>query len=70
MDTVILKVGGMVCDGCAANVERTIAEIAGVSLCTVSYASHQATVQYHPHQVDLSTIRRLVEEVGFTVQPL
>ncbi len=70
MATVIFKVGGMMCDGCATNVDRTLVSIPGIASVSVSYAREQATVQYNPQQVGISAIRAEVEEMGFTLQPL
>ncbi|MGF1537384.1 MAG: heavy-metal-associated domain-containing protein [Elainellaceae cyanobacterium] len=67
MTTVIFKVGGMVCDGCATNVDRTIAGIPGILNCRVNYASEQAMVQYDPNQVGIPAIQSEVEDMGFTL---
>lgn len=70
MNTVTFKVGGMVCDGCAANVERTLATLQGIANCQVNYANEQATVQYNPQQIAAAAIQAEVEAVGFTLQRL
>ncbi|MGF1516071.1 MAG: heavy-metal-associated domain-containing protein [Elainellaceae cyanobacterium] len=70
MTTITFKVGGMMCDGCATNVNRTITSIPGIASCSVSYASEQATVQYDAQQVGAADIQVEVEEMGFTLQRL
>ncbi|MEL6221254.1 MAG: heavy metal-associated domain-containing protein [Cyanobacteria bacterium J06626_14] len=68
MIKTVFKIGGMVCDGCASNVERTMLGIPGIISCTVNYSSEQATIQYNPKHVDIVTIQQEVEDVGFTIQ--
>ncbi len=62
-----LPVEGMSCASCVANVERALREVPGVRDVRVSLATEQAVVEVDPGQVDVSDLRRAVEEVGYRV---
>ncbi|RMF63754.1 MAG: heavy metal translocating P-type ATPase [Calditrichaeota bacterium] len=56
----ILRVTGMHCAGCAANVEKSLNRVEGVSQATVTFASENAVVVHDPV---LAPMERLVEAV-------
>lgn len=62
---VTLPVGGMTCAACARRVERTLAQMEGVSHASVNLATEKATVSYDPRAVKLSDMRREVEKAGY-----
>lgn len=70
MTTTIFKIGGMLCDGCATNVDRTITSVPGILNCSVNYAIEQAIVQYDPSRVSIAAIQAEVEDMGFTLRRL
>ncbi len=64
---ITLPIAGMHCAGCAANVERAIKELDGVSNVAVNFALNTATVEYDPDKTRLEEIVRRIEEVGYSV---
>ncbi|MDO5553425.1 MAG: heavy metal translocating P-type ATPase [Planctomycetia bacterium] len=60
---------GMRCAGCAANVERTVSQIAGVTAVQVSLASHRMLVSYQSPDPSEEIVRR-VSTLGFSAQEL
>ncbi|SFM79493.1 heavy-metal-associated domain-containing protein [Methanolobus profundi] len=67
MITEIIKIEGMMCGHCQANVEKSIAAITGVSEVKVDLEAKQATVTFDPSAADLDTIKAAVTEAGYTV---
>ncbi|MEM9908220.1 MAG: heavy metal-associated domain-containing protein [Cyanobacteria bacterium P01_D01_bin.44] len=70
METLKLKVGGMACGGCADNVQTKLAALPGVTQCSVSYDTKQATLQYNPSQVSLAQMQAAVKSDDFSLEPL
>lgn len=62
-----LRVSGMVCEVCAANIEKTLRTQAGVRSARVSFPQSAAEVEYDPSQVSLSQIRGLIEKAGYQI---
>ncbi len=62
---VTLPIEGMSCASCVANVEGALRALPGVRAVRVSLATEHATVDYDPASVDLSAMRRAVEEIGY-----
>jgi len=62
-----LKIGGMHCAGCVNSIQNHITEIEGVTKCEVNLAAEKATLEFDPTVTDLSTIERVVEEIGYKV---
>ncbi|WP_340820404.1 copper ion binding protein [Methanolobus sp. WCC4] len=67
MTTETIKIEGMMCGHCKANVEKSIAAIAGVSEVKVDLEAKQATVTFDPSVADLETIKAAVADAGYTV---
>ncbi len=59
---IIYNVEGMNCNHCAANVEKAIAEVAGVEHVEVSLHEKTASIQGNPNEAD---ILQAVESIGF-----
>jgi copper chaperone len=67
METVTMKVKGMTCGGCVANVQRVLKKLEGVGKVDVSLEKQQATVEYIPEKVDTAHLRSAIEDAGFEV---
>lgn len=61
-DTVVLKISGMTCGGCASAVTRALSAVPGVSKAQVDLASECATVTGAARAEDLI---HAVETAGF-----
>jgi copper chaperone len=65
METVELKVEGMMCGGCVNSVTRTLKAVAGVENVEVSLEEARAKVTYDPARSGLADLKRAVERAGF-----
>ena len=68
METVVLTVGGMSCEGCVRSVREVLAGSAGVAQAEVDLAAAQARVQFDPQQTDAAALVQAVEEAGFDAE--
>jgi len=62
MSTVRLSISGMSCAGCVAAVETALKNTAGVTMASVNFAEHTATVE---GDVDASTLVNQVVSAGY-----
>jgi Cu+-exporting ATPase len=60
-----IHITGMSCTNCAATVEKSLAETKGISKANVNFASEEASVEYDPAEVNLSTITGTINELGY-----
>lgn len=63
-----IKIGGMHCGSCVANVERAIRHTSGVSDVAVNLATNQGTVEFDETSCDLGQIGASVEAAGFRIE--
>ena len=67
IQTIEVPIAGMDCTECTQHVQRAIALLPGVQSANVFLASEKAVVQLDPSQVDLTLIRKAVEQAGYQV---
>ncbi len=67
---VRLVLEGIRCDACLWLNERRLRSVPGVVEATVGYGDHSARVRWDPTRVELSTILRAVEEIGYRARPV
>ncbi|ETA68498.1 MAG: copper chaperone [Methanolobus sp.] len=67
MTTEVIKIEGMMCGHCQANVEKSVGSVTGVSEVKVDLAAKQATVTFDPDIVSLDAIKAVVTDAGYTV---
>ena len=60
-----IPVVGMACSACAANVERALSSLSGVSSASVSLASRTALVDFDPTKIRLEDMKREVSKAGY-----
>jgi len=65
--SVILPISGMTCANCAANIERTVGKLEGVSEARVNFASEQASLDFDPRTVPLKEVVSRIQGAGFGV---
>ncbi len=65
MEQVVIKVGGMSCQGCVKNVGGVLQALPGVGAVTVSLEAGEARVAYDPAQVAPAALRAAIEDAGF-----
>jgi copper chaperone CopZ len=62
-----LKITGMSCSGCAANVEKALKGVAGVSTATVDLKAGKATIEYDPAKTSENDLVKAVKKAGYGV---
>lgn len=67
MQTEVLKVSGMTCGGCAANVTQSLQSLAGVENVSVSLAAGEARVQYDEQRASPEQLKSAVRKAGYDV---
>lgn len=65
MERKTIAVTGMMCAGCAANVERRLQSMDGVREATVNYAAATVLVEYDGRRVSPDDMRRELEKIGY-----
>lgn len=60
-----IPVVGMACSVCAANVERKLASLNGVSAASVSLAGRTALVDFDPSIISLQDMKREISNIGY-----
>ncbi len=63
----VLKIDGMVCDSCAALLEKKLSQISGVRRAEVTFEKKQAILDYDPRRVDPSRFVKSITEAGYRV---
>lgn len=61
-----LNISGMHCESCAADIQETLAETAGVSYAQVSYDDRQAVVDFDENIVQEATLLKKIQDLGYT----
>lgn len=67
MESVVVGIEGMSCQGCVRNITGVLQALSGVQKVEVSLEAKQASVVYDPVQIDLSRFQRAIEDAGFDV---
>lgn len=67
METVTLKVNGMSCGGCVANVTRVLKATPGVSNAVVRLDARDATVTFDPRETNPAALKSAIETAGYDV---
>lgn len=65
MEQVIIKIGGMSCQGCVKGVTAALQGVAGVQAAAVDLAAGEARVDFDPQQTSAVVLRQAVESAGF-----
>ena len=67
LSDLTLPISGMTCASCVSHVEGALKELPGVSNVTVNLATGKASLSYDPQRVNLTDMRRAVDDVGYAV---
>lgn len=60
-----IAVAGMACAGCAANIERKLKQLNGISEANVNFASRTVLVNYNEALITPDTMRFEIEKIGY-----
>lgn len=63
----VIKIGGMHCAGCVTSIQNYVSDLRGVKKCEVNLAAEKALLEFDSSLVDLRTIEKAIEEVGYRV---
>ena len=67
MENVTLKVDGMSCGGCVANVERVLKAVPGVVTVKVQLSPGLAEVNFDPARTQVAALKTAVEAAGYDI---
>ena len=62
-----LPITGMTCANCAANIERVVKKLDGVTDASVNFAAENAAVSFDPRQLQLQDVVEKIHKSGFGV---
>jgi copper chaperone CopZ len=65
MQTEILKVTGMTCDGCTSKIAHSLKALAGVHDVVVSLSAGEAAVRYDEHLTSPGQMKSAVKGAGY-----
>ncbi|OGO23387.1 MAG: copper-translocating P-type ATPase [Chloroflexi bacterium RBG_16_50_9] len=63
----MLPLRGMTCASCAANIEKALSELPGVTKANVNLASEKASVEYNPDKVNAGKMIKTISDAGYSV---
>lgn len=65
--TITLKISGMTCAACAANIEKVTRKLIGVISSTVNVSIEKASITYDPSLVSQKDIENAIVRIGYDV---
>ena len=65
MKSVVLKIEGMHCGGCAQSIKRLLEREPGVTSAEVAYETGEARVQFDPARLDEQRLIAVVQQPGY-----
>ncbi|MDD5175538.1 MAG: heavy metal-associated domain-containing protein [Sterolibacterium sp.] len=65
MESSIVKVGGMSCQGCVASITKVLQALPGVEKAKVSLERGEARVDYDAGKVTYAALKQAIEDAGF-----
>ncbi len=68
MESSIIKVGGMSCQGCVKNIGGVLSAMPGVASAEVSLEAGEARVAFDPQVVTRSALVAAIEDAGFDAE--
>jgi Cu+-exporting ATPase len=67
MADIDLPISGMTCASCAARIERGLAQVPGVDVARVNFATGRATVDFDADRVGVGSLTDAVTRLGYSV---
>ncbi|GJM63790.1 heavy metal translocating P-type ATPase [Persicobacter diffluens] len=64
-----IKIGGMSCANCAANIEKTLQATHGIEEASVNFAMETAQVDFDENKLDEKSLQQVIEKQGFRIIP-
>jgi copper chaperone CopZ len=70
MAEIKFLVEGIVCTGCAMDMENILLDMDGVEEASVNFANGIFSIHYEPDEIDVQTITKKVKKLGFKTKIL
>ena len=70
MQTDLMKISGMGCNGCSTKVELALKAFSGVSEVNVSLSDGEAIVKYDENEASTAQLNAAVKEIGYIVDAI
>ena len=67
METIVLKVEGMKCGGCEANVKQSLEAVTGVRDARPSHQAKQVEIDFEPDLTNTEKLKEIISKQGYTV---
>ena len=67
MQQIVIRIGGMSCQGCVKNVTRVLQALPGIDRVDVSLEAGQASITFEPEKANVSQFKQAIEDAGFDV---
>ena len=68
METSLIAIGGMSCQGCVRNITGVLTALAGVEAAEVSLEVGSASVSFDPQRVSRADLVAAIEDAGFDAE--
>lgn len=62
---LIMKISGMHCGSCCANIERSLSKIEGINSAKANLEENEVRISYDDGKVKLESIRKIIRKIGF-----
>lgn len=67
MNKIIIKIDGMHCASCSANIEQGLGKIVGINSINVNLATNKAQIEHDPKKISLEKIKEQIKQLGYAV---
>ena len=67
MQQIVIRIGGMSCQGCVKNVTGVLQALPGIDRVDVSLEAGQASITFEPEKAKVSQFKQAIEDAGFDV---
>ncbi|WP_435107121.1 heavy-metal-associated domain-containing protein [Nocardiopsis synnemataformans] len=67
METVVLRVQGMSCQGCASRIERVLERVEGVRAVAADHTSGRVQIRLDPASTEYGLLVERIRTAGFEV---
>ena len=68
MENTVIKVGGMICQGCVKNITDVLNGMSGVASAEVSLDAGEAKLAFDPQLVSREALLSAIEDAGFDAE--
>lgn len=64
-ETINLKLSGLHCTSCAANIDLTLEDTPGISSSDTNYQKSEAKITFDPVKTNPNSIRKIITDLGY-----